>query len=126
MVMPIYGISLATAADVAQADEFVEIGTSVLLLNSIGAVSAPLFLGKLMTEVGATALFWSFGALCALFAVYVAVQIRDARQVSVAEQLPFSAAASEVAPASFDLDPRGAEHTPPHPQDQMPEQEALR
>ena len=31
-------ISLATAADVAESDEFVEIGTSVLLLNSVGAV----------------------------------------------------------------------------------------
>lgn len=111
-VMPIYAISLATAADVAQGNEFVEIGTSVLLLNALGAVSAPLLLGKVMSELGSPALFWSFAALCALFAVYVAIQLRSARDVAVEQQVPFSAAASEVAPASFDLDPRGPGHGP--------------
>lgn len=113
MVMPIYAISLAAAADVAQDNEFVEIGTSVLLLNSVGAVSAPLFVGGLMTTLGPTALFWSCAVMCLLFAVYVAVQFRTARAVTVAEQRPFSAAATEVAPASFDLDPRGPEQAPP-------------
>ena len=111
MVMPIYAISLATAADVAESDEFVEIGTSVLLLNSVGAVSAPLFLGKFMSLLGPPMLFWSFGLLCLLFAAYVARQLRDERAVTVADQLPFTAASPDVAPASFDLDPRGEEHT---------------
>lgn len=110
MVMPIYAISLAAAADVSQDDEFVEIGTSVLLLNSVGAVSAPLFVGALMTALEPTALFWACAVMCLLFAAYIAVQSRTSRAVTVAEQLPFSAAAPEVAPASFDLDARGAEH----------------
>jgi MFS family permease len=117
MVMPIYAISLATAADVAQGSEFVEIGTSVLLLNAVGAVSAPLALGQLMSVLGAPVLFWSFAALCLLFMVYIALQLRDVRAIPVSEQVPFSAAASEVAPASFDLDPRGPQNnaagTPP-------------
>ncbi|MDH4039954.1 MAG: MFS transporter [Gammaproteobacteria bacterium] len=112
MVMPIYGMSLATAADVSQGSEFVEIGTSVLLLNAIGAVSAPLVLGKLMSLLGPPALFWSFAVICLLFMAYIALQVRGARAVSISEQVPFTAAASEVAPASFDLDPRGPEHTP--------------
>lgn len=111
MVMPLYAIALATAADVSQGSEFVQIGTSVLLLNSVGAVSAPLFLGQLMTLFGAPVLFWSFAVLCLLFTAYIAVQLRGKRAISVAEQVPFSAAASEVAPASFDLDPRGADHS---------------
>jgi MFS family permease len=111
MVMPIYAISLATAADVAQSDEFVEIGTSVLLLNSLGAVSAPLFLGKFMSLLGPPMLFWSFALLCLLFAAYVARQLRDERAITVEEQLPFTAASPDVAPASFDLDPRGEEGT---------------
>ena len=109
MVMPIYGMALATAADVAQGSEFVQIGTSVLLLNSVGAVSAPLALGKLMSALGAPALFWSFALLCLLFMAYIAVQVRGARAIAISEQVPFSAAASEVAPASFDLDPRGTD-----------------
>jgi len=111
MVMPIYAISLATAADVAQSDEFVEIGTSVLLLNSVGAVSAPLFLGKFMGLLGPPMLFWSFALLCLLFAAYVARQLREERAITVAEQLPFTAASPDVAPASFDLDPRAEEYT---------------
>ena len=94
----------------AQGSEFVQIGTSVLLLNSVGAVSAPLALGKLMSALGAPALFWSFALLCLLFMAYIAVQVRGARAIAISEQVPFSAAASEVAPASFDLDPRGTDH----------------
>ena len=56
-------------------------------------------------------LFWSFGLLCLLFAGYVARQLRDERAITVADQLPFTAASPDVAPASFDLDPRGEEHT---------------
>jgi hypothetical protein len=83
----------------------------VLLLNSVGAVSAPLFLGKFMSLLGPPMLFWSFALLCLLFAAYVSRQMRDARAVSIAEQVPFSAASPDVAPASFDLDPRGDEDT---------------
>ena len=106
-VMPIYAIALATAADVSSGSEFVEIGTSVLLLNAVGSVSAPLLLGQLMTQYDATALFWSFTALCLLFTVYLVFQLREARAVTVEGQTPFSVVAPEVAPASFELDPRG-------------------
>lgn len=110
MVMPIYAMSLATAADVAESSEFVQIGTSVLMLNAIGALFAPLALGQLMSMLGAPALFWSFAAICTLFMSYLALQLRDIRMIPISEQVPFAAAASEVAPASFDLDPRGSEN----------------
>jgi MFS family permease len=113
-VIPIYAIALATAADVSHGSEFVEIGTSVLLLNAVGAVSAPLLIGKLMSTQGPPMLFWSFAVLCVLFILYMAVQIRGEKPVSSEEQVPFSAAASEVAPASFDLDPRGPEQETHH------------
>ncbi len=106
--MPLYAISLATAADNSSAEEFVEIGTSVLLLNALGAASAPVLLGQLMSQFDATALFWSFAALSALFTIYLMVQTRDKDQVVAAEdQVPFSAAAPEAAPTGFSLDPRG-------------------
>ncbi len=109
MVMPLYAISLATAADVSSSDEFVAIGTSVLLLHSIGAVIAPLALGKIMTLFGATALFWATAVLCALFSAVLYGFTRKPRAISVEEQIPFNAAAAEVAPMSFELDPRGPE-----------------
>jgi hypothetical protein len=46
--MPMYSMALAAAADNSLRHEFVEVGTSVLLLNALGAVLAPLGLGQLM------------------------------------------------------------------------------
>ncbi len=105
-VMPLYAMSLATAADVSEGREFVAIGTSVLLLNALGAVAAPLLLGPLMTQFNATALFWSFSAICALFVVYLAVQLRTPRTIALEAQVPFEVAVTETAPVAFEMDPR--------------------
>ena len=106
-VMSIYAISLAAAADVSSSSEFVQIGTSVLLLNALAAMLAPLPLGQLMTVAGPTALFWSFSVLCMGFAIFIALLSRTPRAVPVADQTPFSAAAADSAPVGFELDPRG-------------------
>ncbi|TGD70989.1 MFS transporter [Mangrovimicrobium sediminis] len=113
--MPIYAVSLATAADVSSSDEFVEIGTSVLLLNGLGAIFAPILLGQLMTVWGGSALFWSFTVLCLAFSVLFAVLLRQPRAIEASDQTHFKAVASEVAPASFELDPRGEEHAAASP-----------
>ncbi len=110
-VMPIYAISLATAADVCSDCDFVEVGSSVLMLNALGSFVAPLIIGPLMSMASATMLFWSASVLCSLFGVYLLVQLREDRAVSVEEQATFNAAVPEVAPASFDMDPRGLEAT---------------
>ncbi len=104
--MPLYAIALATAADVAESHEFVTLGTSVLMLNALGAAVAPLFLGPLMTQLGATALFWAFAAICALFGMYLLLQLRAPRDVPVAAQTPFGVAANDAAPVAFEMDPR--------------------
>ncbi|TXS95371.1 MFS transporter [Parahaliea maris] len=107
--MSIYAISLATAADNSASHEFVEIGTSVLMLNALSAAAAPLLLGQLMTALTPAALFWASSGLCAVFSVYVGIQCTRRRAVTVEEQTPFSAAGMEAAPTAFDLDPRGLE-----------------
>ncbi|MCR9104364.1 MAG: MFS transporter [Gammaproteobacteria bacterium] len=108
--MCIYAIALATAADVSSSDEFVAIATSVLLTHSIGAATAPIILGQVMTLLGPQYLFWSAAVIATGFSVVLAVFSRQPRVVSVEEQTPFSAAAADAAPASFELDPRSAEH----------------
>ena len=107
--MPIYAIALATAADVCTSDEFVAMGTAVLLLHSIGAVVAPLALGQVMSSFGAVSLFWSFGVLFVWFAGLLYLVTRKPRDVTVEEQTPFTSVASDVAPTSFELDPRSVE-----------------
>ncbi len=107
MAMPMYAVSLATAADVSAPDEFVEIGTSVLLLNGFGAILAPIVLGQLMSLWGANSLFWSFAALCLVFAGLFSILLRQPRLVSAEQQTQFSVAASEAAaPVGFERDPR--------------------
>lgn len=105
--MPMYAISLAMAADNSSSSEFVEIGTSVLMLNAMAAAVAPLLLGRIMTAFDPTALFWASAGICAVFAVYVGIQCLRTDRLAVEDQTPFSAAGMEAAPTSFDLDPRG-------------------
>lgn len=104
--LPLYSVSLATAADVSSSSEFVHIGTSVLMLNAFGSIMAPLLIGQLMSVLGPIALFWSLAVFCAFFAFLLWRLARQPRAVAVEEQVPFTAAASAVAPASFVLDPR--------------------
>lgn len=113
--MPMYAMSLATAADVSHGSEFVTIGTSVLLLNALGAAFAPLLLGQLMSELHVTALFWSFAAVSALFAGYLWLQLRFPRAVPVADQTPFGVAAADAAPSAFEMDPRTQEDNTARP-----------
>ncbi len=105
-VMPMYAISLAMAADNSDKAEFVEIGTSVLMLNAMAAATAPLLLGQVMTLSSPAALFWASAGLCALFAVYLAIECIRGAATPVDEQTPFSAASLETAPTGFVLDPR--------------------
>ncbi len=114
-IMPMYAVSLATAADVSASEEFVEIGTSVLLLNGFGAILAPVILGQAMQVWGPTSLFWGFALLCLVFACLFALILRETRPISTSEQGHFTAAASESAPVSFELDPRGEEPADPEP-----------
>jgi hypothetical protein len=100
-------MSLATAADNSLRHEFVEVGTSVLLLNALGAVFAPLALGQLMAIGEPAWLFWGCCGLSLIAGVIVLSQ--RGRKSDVDDVVPFSAAASDMAPTSFDLDPRAPE-----------------
>ncbi|WP_415059413.1 MFS transporter [Congregibacter sp.] len=105
--MPLYSMSLATAADNSLRHEFVEVGTTVLLLNALGAVLAPVALGQLMSIGEPSWLFWGCSGLSVLAAVVVLSQ--RGRKMIVDNVVPFSAAATDMAPTSFDLDPRAPE-----------------
>jgi MFS family permease len=102
--MPLYAMALATAANSSRRSEFVEIGTSVLLLNGIGAVLAPLVLGPLMGLQGSGTLFWGAACLCGVGLLFTALTTRHAPPVD--EPVPFSVATPAVTPTSLDLDPR--------------------
>lgn len=102
--MPAYSMALATAADNSLRHEFIQVGTSVLLLNALGAVAAPLVVGQLMTLFGTAWLFWGCAIFSVGYAVLVAVFFNRAPRVD--DVVPFAAASSAMAPTSFDMDPR--------------------
>ena len=105
----IYSISLAKAADNSKREEFVTIGTSVLLLNSLAAAVAPVIFGQVMGLAGEWALFGCIGAASFLGGVYIFLQPKGETAVEVEAQSSFVAAGAETVPASFDSDPRGPE-----------------
>lgn len=109
--MPLYAMSLANAADHSKRHEFVEIGTTILLLNGLGAVFAPLVFGRAMAFGGPSALFWGCAGLSIVTGVYVLLRMRH--RTPAVDPAPFAAAGSAAAPASFEMDPRA-------PQDEEP------
>ena len=104
--MPLYALSVAHANDRAGPDEFVVVGSGVLMLFGLGSAAGAPLAGVLMGVLGRAGLF-AFVAL-ALGAMMVGVARR--RQVRVAplhqeSEQPF-VAVSELAPMALDLDPR--------------------
>jgi len=106
--LPLYATSLTIAADGSAREEFVEVGTTVLLLNALGSMLSPIAFGPLMTSLGASYLFWASAAVCGVFAVYFLARIHRTARAVVGEPVPFIAAAESV-PTGFDLDPRAPE-----------------
>jgi hypothetical protein len=100
-------MALAAAADNSLRHEFVEVGTSVLLLNALGAVLAPLAVGQLIALFGPSGLFLGCATFSALATLCFALLFR--RKPLIDDVAPFSVAATDRAPTSFDLDPRAPE-----------------
>jgi len=105
----LYAVSLAKAADNSKRDEFVTIGSSVLLLNALGSASSSLIIGWTMRTVGDGALFALVGTASLVTGVFIVLQPPGRTAVTIEEQGAFIPATSAMAPAAFDQDPRSDE-----------------
>ena len=105
----LYAVALAKAADNSKSEEFVTIGSSVLLLNALGSASSALIIGGAMRSMGDGALFALVGAASLVTGVFIILQPPGRTAVSIEEQGSFIPATSAVAPAAFDQDPRSDE-----------------
>jgi MFS family permease len=105
----LYAVSLAKAADNSKREEFVTIGSSVLLLNALGSASAALVVGWAMRSLGDGALFAFVGVASLVTGVFIIVQPPGRTAVTIEEQGAFIPATSAMAPAAFDQDPRSDE-----------------
>lgn len=111
LAMPLYALALATAIDRAEPGEFILVGSSVLLLNACGAVIAPPFIGAAMSQIGPAALWISLAAMSFVGALYFLTQRFETTASGESHHSEFAVAATEMAPTSFDMDPRGPEQS---------------
>ncbi len=105
----LYAVSLAKAADNSKREEFVTIGSSVLLLNAVGSASSSLVIGWAMRSVGDGALFALVGIASVVTGIFIILQPPGRTAVTIDEQGAFIPATSAMAPAAFDKDPRSDE-----------------
>ena len=105
----LYAVSLAKAADNSERDEFVMIGSSVLLLNAVGAAVGSFIFGWAMRSAEGEILFTLMAIACALFAAFIAIQPKGATAVATEEQSTFVPATSATAPAALQQDPRAGD-----------------
>ena len=101
-----YAVSLAKAADNSRREEFVTIGSSVLLLNALGSASSALVIGWAMRSLGDGALFVFLGVASLITGVFIILQPPGRTAVTIEEQVTFVLATSAMGPAAFDQDPR--------------------
>ncbi|MED5315455.1 MAG: MFS transporter, partial [Pseudomonadota bacterium] len=105
----LYAVSLAKAGDNSKSEEFVTIGSSVLLLNALGSASSALVIGWAMRTMGDGALFGFAGVASLITGVFIIQQPPGPTAVSITDQGAFIPATSAMAPAAFDQDPRSDE-----------------
>lgn len=105
----LYAVTLAKAADNSSRDEFVTIGSSVLLLNAVGASIGSFVFGWGMRYAGDEVLFPLVALTSLGFALFIAIQPKGATAVPTEEQSAFVAATTAAAPASLQQDPRSGD-----------------
>jgi fucose permease len=105
----LYAISLAKAADNSARDEFVMLGSSVLLLNAVGAAIGSFAFGWAIRVSEANILFTLIGVSSLIFAAFISSQPKGATAVPTEEQSTFVPATSASAPAALVQDPRAGD-----------------
>lgn len=114
--MTLYAICLAHANDRAAPEDFVMVGTSILLTFGVAsAIGAPLA-ALAMSLVGGGGLFLFAGLVLALLALGV-VRRRQTHYLPVVDEtVPFRAVADVTTPAALEMDPRMEAEAIPEPE----------
>ena len=98
-VMSIYALSLALASDNVKAGSFLQVGTGLLMINSIGSIVGPLITSQFMFRLGPQYFFASILLILISGAVLVLYTIRTkpAAEHSGADFAPASTASAQAA-----------------------------
>jgi hypothetical protein len=85
------------------------LGSSVLLLNAVGAAIGSFVFGWAIRAAEADILFTLIALTSTAFAAFIAFQPKGVTAVSIDEQSTFVAATSATAPAALQQDPRAGD-----------------
>lgn len=123
MSMPVFAISAALAHDRAQPGEYVETSGGLLLLYGVGAMIGPLVGAQVMEIAGASSLFLYAGCVYALYAIFIASEIRRRPPAPFEDMAPYvpvprtTPTVFELAPQDVVEDGRGADAISAGPRD---------
>ncbi|MEN0000513.1 MAG: MFS transporter [Pseudomonadota bacterium] len=111
VLFPIYSLVVAHANDFAEPADFVEISSSLLIVNGAGAMLGPLMSGWLMTVLGPAGFFVAMGLCYTLFGGYAAWRMTQ-REAAAAEDMTdftYMPTTRSQTPETLNLDPRSEE-----------------
>ncbi len=108
VLFPVYSLVVAHANDYAEADEFVKVSGSLLIIYGFGTMVGPQVGGRTMEIVGAPGLFASMAAGFALYAGYAMWRSFRRPALDPDERSDFQVIAltRQQTPQTFELDPR--------------------
>ena len=108
VLFPIYSLVVAHANDYAEADEFVKVSGSLLIIYGFGTMVGPQVGGRTMEIIGAPGLFASMAAGFALYAGYAMWRSFRRPALDPDERSDFQVIAltRQQTPQTFELDPR--------------------
>lgn len=106
-VMTLYAILVAHANDRAQPEDFVTIGSGMLLLLGLcSAIGAPM--ASFSMNIFGPPGFYVFGAVCLLLLAVATILRRRSHVLTPIENSePFRAVADMITPTAYEMDPRG-------------------
>ncbi len=111
-VMTLYAICLAHATDHAEGEEFVMVGTGILLTFGLSSAFGAPLAGFFMSLIGPPGLFLFSALVLAIFAIGISIRRRTHVLPVHDETGPFHLISGQGTAVAFELDPRVEEEAP--------------
>ncbi len=108
VLFPIYSLNVAHANDHAEAHEFVEVSSGLMLIYGVGTMAGPLFAGAAIDVFGPAGLFATIGLVFLAYALYTVWRMSQRAMPPMASRPDFQAILPTPVqtPQTADLDPR--------------------
>ncbi|WP_417426319.1 MFS transporter [Hoeflea sp.] len=126
VLFPIYSLNVAHANDHAEADEFVEVSSGLMIIYGVATMIGPIIIGLAMDGLGPFALFAAMAICFATYSGHAAWRISRREQPSEETRSDFlmMAPMREQTPQTAELDPRSDPAYNDDPEEEPEEAEA--